>query len=178
MDGHPEVGADTLASALQLHRVTALRLLRVRVDHLARVFSHSSLRIPVSDGARGVAASRRRGAAERRRAAPPASRVGAAADQARLRRPPAGNTGRPRGREPGYADAQALRRDLELVLAHLGSRHVALGAIRRLLWQVDVFGFHLAGIDIRQGAGVVREAACGAPAGLRRRRRGRAARRC
>ena len=32
------------------------------------------------------------------------------------------------------------------------------GAIRRLLWQVDVFGFHLAGIDIRQGAGVVREA--------------------
>ena len=45
------------------------------------------------------------------------------------------------------------------MLAHLGSRHVALGAIRRLLWQVDVFGFHLAGIDIRQGAGVVREAA-------------------
>ena len=33
----------------------------------------------------------------------------------------------PRGREPGYADAQALRRDLELVLAHLDSRHVALG---------------------------------------------------
>ena len=69
------------------------------------------------------------------------------------------NTLRPRGREPGYADAQALRRDLELVLAHLNSRHVARGSIRRLLWQVDVFGFHLAGIDIRQGAGVVREAA-------------------
>ena len=84
------------------------------------------------------------------------------------------NTGRPRGREPGYADAQALRRDLELVLAHLGSRHVALGAIRRLLWQVDVFGFHLAGIDIRQGAGVVREATAGAAAGLRRGRRGAA----
>ena len=69
-----------------------------------------------------------------------------------------GNTLTPRGREPGYADAQAMRRDLELVLAHLNSRHVALRHIRRLLWQVDVFGFHLAGIDIRQGAGMVREA--------------------
>ena len=33
-----------------------------------------------------------------------------------------------------------------------------MGAIRRLLWQVDVFGFRLAGIDIRQSAEVVREA--------------------
>src|SRR3954469_5298149 len=48
MDGHPEVGADTLASALVLHRRTALRLLRARVDRLARVFSHSSLRVPMS----------------------------------------------------------------------------------------------------------------------------------
>ena len=38
-----------------------------------------------------------------------------------------GNTLTPRGREPGYADAQAMRRDLELVLAHLNSRHVAMG---------------------------------------------------
>src|SRR6201991_2822826 len=49
MDGHPEVGADTLASALQLHRTTALRMLREHVDKLAKVFSHSSLRIPVSE---------------------------------------------------------------------------------------------------------------------------------
>jgi phosphoenolpyruvate carboxylase len=159
MDGHPEVGADTLASALQLHRATALRLFRVRVDRLARMFSHSSLRIPVSEE---LNASLAADAAEL-----PSADV--------LRRPHheweplrtklgfvhhrLGNTLRPRGREPGYADAQALRRDVELVLAHVGSRHVALGTIRRLLWQIDVFGFHLAGIDIRQGAGVVREAA-------------------
>src|ERR1700754_4334064 len=49
MDGHPEVGADTLATALSLHRTTALRLFRTRVDSLARMFSHSSLRIPVSE---------------------------------------------------------------------------------------------------------------------------------
>src|SRR3954463_11798148 len=49
MDGHPEVGADTLATALSLHRATGLRLLRERVDALARSFSHSSLRIPISE---------------------------------------------------------------------------------------------------------------------------------
>jgi phosphoenolpyruvate carboxylase len=158
MDGHPEVGADTLASALNLHRNTALRLLRERVDKLAQGFSHSSLRIPISEE---LLASIEQDTAEL-----PSAEV--------LRRPHREweplrtklgfvrqrllNTGRPRGREPGYPDAQQLQRDLELVLAHLGSRHVALGALRRLLWQVDVFGFHLAGIDIRQGAEVIRAA--------------------
>ena len=90
MDGHPEVGADTLARALQLHRTTALRLFRTRVDNLARAFSHS---VAAGAGLRRSSTeslgARRRGAAERRRAAPPAPRVGAAADQARLRPPPA-----------------------------------------------------------------------------------------
>jgi len=158
MDGHPEVGADTLASALQLHRNTALRLLRERVDHLARVFSHSSLRIPLSqeledsleaDAAELPSANVLR--RPHREWEPLRTKLGFVAHRLT-------NTALPRGREPGYADAQALRRDLELVLAHLGSRHVALGSIRRLLWQVDVFGFHLAGIDIRQGATVVRQA--------------------
>jgi phosphoenolpyruvate carboxylase len=159
MDGHPEVGADTLANALALHRATALRLLRERVDQLARSFSHSSLRIPVSEEltASLEADERELPSAEVLRRAhrayePLRTKLGFV--RHRLM-----NTARPRGREPGYADAQQLRRDLELVVAHLGSRHVALGAIRRLLWQVDVFGFHLAGIDIRQGARVVRQAA-------------------
>src|SRR4051794_6957760 len=158
MDGHPEVGADTLARALQLHRRTALTLFRDRVDRLARMFSHSSLRIPLS---LELTESLDQDALELPSAAvlrrphrewePLRTKLGFV--HHRL-----GNTLTPRGREPGYADAQALRRDLELVLAHLNSRHVALGTIRRLLWQVDVFGFHLAGIDIRQGAGVLREA--------------------
>jgi phosphoenolpyruvate carboxylase len=48
MDGHPEVGAETLARTLTLHRQTALRLLRAKVDRLAQHFSHSSRRVPVS----------------------------------------------------------------------------------------------------------------------------------
>ncbi|WP_051324613.1 phosphoenolpyruvate carboxylase [Candidatus Solirubrobacter pratensis] len=159
MDGHPEVGADTLAGALALHRASALRLLRERVDRLARAFSHSSLRIPLSEE---LAASLENDERE----LPSAEVLRRAHREWEPLRTKLGfirhrlvNTGRPRGREPGYADAQQLRRDLEMVLAHLGSRHVALGSIRRLLWQVDVFGFHLAGIDIRQGATVVRQAA-------------------
>src|SRR5215218_4918875 len=48
MDGHPEVGAETLARTLALHRETALDLLRARVGRLARSFSHSSRRTNVS----------------------------------------------------------------------------------------------------------------------------------
>ena len=158
MDGHPEVGADTLASALTLHRSTALRLLRARVDKLAQEFSHSSLRVPVSqelEDSLAQDAEELPSALVLRRPhrewEPLRTKLGFVYHRL-------GNTLTPRGREPGYADAQALRRDLELVLGHVNSRHVATGAIRRLLWQVDVFGFHLAGVDIRQGADVVRAA--------------------
>ena len=48
MDGHPEVGAETLARTLTLHREAALRLLQAHVDRLAQSFSHSIHRVPVS----------------------------------------------------------------------------------------------------------------------------------
>ena len=178
MDGHPEVGADTLARALLLHRNTALRLLRERVDRLARVFSHSSLRVPLSE-------ELLRSLATDEEELPSADVLRRPHREWEPLRTKLGfvrhrliNTGRPRGREPGYADATQLRRDLELVLGHLGSRHVAMGAIRRLLWQVDVFGFHLAGIDVRQSADVDPRGHGGDPARLRRRRGGPRARSC
>src|SRR5919205_71868 len=104
MDGHPDVGADTLSRALQLHRVTALRLLRERVDHLARVFSHSSLRIPMSQELEDSLAA---DAAElpsalvlqrpHREWEPLRTKLGFVAHRLT-------NTALPRGREPGYAD--------------------------------------------------------------------------
>src|SRR4051812_18474274 len=159
MDGHPEVGADTLSRALLLHRNTALRLLRERVDRLAKAFSHSSLRVPVSEELMHSLATDEAELPSAEVLLRPHREWEPLRTKLGFVRHRLINTGRPRGREPGYADAQQLRRDLELVLAHLGSRHVSLGAIRRLLWQVDVFGFHLAGIDIRQSADVVRQAA-------------------
>ena len=80
----------------------------------------------------------------------------------------------PLAREPGYADPQELRDDLWLVLDSVGSAHVAHGSLRRLLWQVDVFGFHVASLDVRQSAAVVQEAVAALLPGYARRGRGRA----
>ena len=81
----------------------------------------------------------------------------------------------PLSREPGYGDPEELRNDLWLVLESVGSEHVAHGSLRRLLWQVDVFGFHVAGLDVRQSAAVVHEAVATLLPGYRRRRRAGAA---
>src|SRR4051794_27362446 len=159
MDGHPEVGAETLARTLRLHRRTAVRMLRDRVRSLARRYSHADRRVVVTPA---LEASLERDEHElpsapvlrrtHRKWEPLRAKLGFV--EHRLE-----NTLRPQGREPGYADPEALRRDLALVRECLGSEHVAGGAIRRLMWQVDVFGFHLASLDVRQSAGVVREAA-------------------
>ena len=106
-------------------------------------FSHSDRRVAVSPR------SRRRWPATRRssrppRAAPRPPRVGAAAHQAGLRRAPADQHARPRRARARLRRPDELRADLALVRDSLGSDHVARGAIRRLLCQVDVFGFHLA----------------------------------
>src|SRR5215218_7277687 len=159
MDGHPEVGAETLARTLRLHRRTAVRLLRDRVRALARRYSHADRRVVVTPA---LEESLERDERElpsapvlrrtHRKWEPLRAKLGFV--EHRL-----DNTLRASGREPGFADPDELRRDLALVRECLGSEHVAGGAIRRLLWQVDVFGFHLASLDVRQSAGVVREAA-------------------
>ena len=173
MDGHPEVGADTLASALHAapqHRAAAAARARgpARAGVLALLAAG-----PGVPGARGLA--RAQDAEElpsAARAAPPAPRVGAAAHQARLRLPPARQHAAPaRARARATPTRRRCGATSSSCSPTSNSRHVARGAIRRLLWQVDVFGFHLAGIDIRQGAGVVREATGALLPGLRRRRR-------
>src|SRR5829696_9558394 len=150
MDGHPDVGAETLTRTLALHRRTALALLRARVDRLAQAFSHSSRRTTVSPA---LEASLERDAAElpsarvlrraNREFEPLRSKLGFITHRL-------GNMLDPLAREPGYADPQELRDDLWLVLQSAGSAHVAHAGLRRLLWQIDVFGFHVASLDVRQ----------------------------
>ncbi|MDX6700528.1 MAG: phosphoenolpyruvate carboxylase [Baekduia sp.] len=155
MDGHPEVGADTVTRTIELHRRAALRLLRRSVTDLAGRFSHSERRLSVTPA---LSDSLHVDAAEL-----PSAPV--------LRRPHHGweplrtklgfiehrldNTLSGRGGEPGYERPAQLRADLELIAGSLGSAHVARGALRRLLRQVDTFGFHLAALDLRQNAVVV-----------------------
>ena len=61
------------------------------------------------------------------------------------------------GEAPPYADAAALKADLDILHRSLtanGSTILAHGRLRSLRRAVDVFGFHLAGIDLRQNSGV------------------------
>ena len=159
MDGHPGVGAETLARTLALHRRDA----------------RSGCCAPASTGSRRPSATPRaarpspptlEASLERDAAELPSARVlrRANRDYEPLRSKLGFITHRldnmldPLAREPGYADPQELRDDLWLVLDSVGSGHVANGAIRRLLWQIDVFGFHVASLDVRQSSSVVQEA--------------------
>jgi phosphoenolpyruvate carboxylase len=158
MDGHPEVGAETLARTLSLHRQAALRLLREKVDRFARDFSHSSSRVPVSPA---LEASLERDAMELP-SAPVLRRVNRQYEPLRTKlgfiTHRLGNMLDPLAREPGYSDPEELRDDLWLVLQSVGSAHVAHAGLRRLLWQIDVFGFHVASLDVRQSATIVHDA--------------------
>jgi phosphoenolpyruvate carboxylase len=61
------------------------------------------------------------------------------------------------GKAPPYADAAELRDDLAVLdrsLVANGSASLARGRLKGLRRAVDVFGFHLAGIDLRQNAEV------------------------
>jgi phosphoenolpyruvate carboxylase len=158
MDGHPEVGADTVMRTIELHREAALRLLRGEVRRLARRFAQSERRLPMSEELRASLERDERelpSAAVLRRPhhAWEPLRTKLAFMERRLINMSSGRTA-----EPGYESAAALRADLQLVAGHLGSEHVAHGAIRRLDRQVEVFGFHLAGLDLRQSAAFVDDA--------------------
>ena len=160
MDGHPEVGAETLArraAAAPPHRRPAAA--RPRALASRSRYSHAQRRVVVTPALEESLERDERelpSAPVLRRThrlwEPLRAKLGFV--EHRLE-----NTLRAHGREPGYADPEELRRDLGLVRECLGSEHVAGGAIRRLLWQIDVFGFHLASLDVRQSAAVVREAA-------------------
>ena len=64
----------------------------------------------------------------------------------------------PLAREPGYADPRSCATTSGSCSQSVGSAHVAHASLRRLMWQIDVFGFHVASLDVRQSASVVHEA--------------------
>jgi phosphoenolpyruvate carboxylase len=157
MDGNPEVDPDGFLPTLEAHRRLALRLLRDRVLALALSYSQSAGRVPA--GVR-LLTSLERDALELPRAA---EAIGSRWRGEPLRRKlnfvwwRLGNTLDP-GEDPGYAGPEELVADLELVRASSGSSDVSNGAITGLLRQVACFGFHLARLDARQSAGLLRAA--------------------
>ncbi|HET7406836.1 MAG TPA: phosphoenolpyruvate carboxylase [Mycobacteriales bacterium] len=68
---------------------------------------------------------------------------------------------RTRDADLAYRSADELLADLRLLqdsLAQAGALRSAYGEVQHLLWQVETFGFHLAGLEVRQHSDVHRSA--------------------
>ncbi len=165
MDGNPHVSAATIAETLGAHRVLALSLLIDRVVPLRREFSQSETRLPLTEALRDSLARDEQelpttagllAARYPHEACEPLRRK-LAFVLARLRNTHAQASGQT-PTEAGYADAEALLADLEAIRESVGSRAVMQGRLERLIWQVRIFGFHLATLEVRESASELHEA--------------------
>ncbi|MGQ0677272.1 MAG: phosphoenolpyruvate carboxylase [Rhodospirillales bacterium] len=158
-DGNPFVTAEVLREALRLQ---SRRALSFYLEELHRLGGELSLddRLVAVSGALGALAAKspdraqhRQGEPYRRAISGIYARLAATAwelDRFHVDRPAVGDA-------PAYAEAAELKADLDIVfdsLAANGSLPIARGRLRHLRRAVDVFGFHLAGIDLRQNSDV------------------------
>jgi phosphoenolpyruvate carboxylase len=157
-DGNPFVTAHVTRTALERQRVLALERHLADVESLGRALSVSSRRAPNPSGLGDLVESLER---DRARFPEVAARVQrftvfepwreklwymAARLRATLERGDA-----------SYVDAAGYQRDLWLLersLVASGYGRLALGRLRDCRRRADVFGFHLASLDLRQHSGV------------------------
>ncbi|WP_049621103.1 phosphoenolpyruvate carboxylase [Frateuria defendens] len=156
MDGNPNVGADTIAGSLGTQRAHVLERYIEDVAGLARLLSQTDDRV-------GVAPLLLERLADYRERFPQAAarirprhvdmpyRCLLTLIQARL------EATHEDGHPDGYPSAVELLDDLELIerslLGHHGL-HAGAYAVRRMIWRVRTFGFHLARLDVRQDSRV------------------------
>ena len=165
-DGHPGVTSDV---TLQAARLQADHLLRGYEAVCTRLMQTVAARLPASRLDRALDTALVRDAEDlgdagrhlRRRFPdePYRQHLGAIAE--RLRRTRAALTGETAPRAGSYRDAGAFDADLAMLQAALvadGLARVAWGELADLRWQVATFGFHLASLEVRQHAGVHRDA--------------------
>lgn len=164
-DGHPNVTSAITAETLKLHRETVLVRYLERARRLMDLISVSTMTAGASDEllaslrmdmrAFGDAGQQ---VAERRQDEPYRQKL--TFILARLRNSSASGGNSPAARSnvfldqgPGYEDAASFLHDLEVIARSLRSHHgarIAASDLQDLIWQVRVFGFHLAALDIRQ----------------------------
>jgi phosphoenolpyruvate carboxylase len=152
-DGNPFVGPEMITAALGLHRGVILKRHIASVLWLADHMSQSTRMIPVSAGLRRSVerdeelmpeVAERFGDVDpnevyRRKLLFMAERLGRALD--------------PHASTAAYADASEFLRDLSTVrdsLLENGGERVAERGLRDVIRQAEVFGFHLAKLDVRQ----------------------------
>jgi phosphoenolpyruvate carboxylase len=158
-DGNPFVTAEVLRQALRLQSKRALDFYLEELHKLGGELSLDARRVVVSDDLKGLAerspdpSARRAEEPYRRAITGIYARLAATAwtlDQFEALRHAVGEA------KP-YAAAAELQADLDILHRSLvtnGSAMLARGRLRDLRRAVDVFGFHLAGIDLRQNSDV------------------------
>jgi phosphoenolpyruvate carboxylase len=156
-DGNPLVTADVLNEALRLQSSHCLDFLLREVHRLGAELSLDSRLVGVSDDLTALAerspdpSPRGRNEPYRRAISGIYARLAATALE--LNRLEAAHPAV--GKALPYRDAHELKADLDILhrsLTDHGSMLLANGRLRALRRAVDVFGFHLAGIDLRQNS--------------------------
>ncbi|WP_425064267.1 phosphoenolpyruvate carboxylase [Reyranella sp.] len=158
-DGNPYVTADVTRQTLTLQSQRALRFYLEELHRLGSELSLDGRIVHVSDGLRGLVESSADRAPERkdepyRRAIVGIyARLAATAWSLDRLEPPQP----PVGPAPAYETVEDLKADLDTLyrsLAENGSADLARGRLRSLRRAADVFGFHLASLDLRQNSDV------------------------
>jgi phosphoenolpyruvate carboxylase len=162
-DGNPFVTADVTRAAFEWHRAVALRRYRSDAAALWRALSLSDTRTRPSEAARSALAELHASCeSERVRHAGGAARWALEGEpwREKLRwitgRLAAAET---RG-ERGYPDARSYVEDLRLLertIEAVGLPAIARGRVRDARRRAEVFGFHLASLDVRQDSAVHEE---------------------
>jgi phosphoenolpyruvate carboxylase len=158
MDGQPDVHAKSIRETLVRQQRVILNNYFEECVALAEALSQSESRVQVSEELlRQLAAYRLRfpGAAgvapARHDLMPYRSLLGLIGERLRSTY---------EGRANGYERVAQFRADITLVAESLranGGKHGGWVPVRRLLWRIDTFGFHLATLDVRQRARVHHE---------------------
>jgi phosphoenolpyruvate carboxylase len=156
MDGNPNVGAETIANSLATQRAHVLEHYIADVDSLARLLSQTDDRVNVDPALLKRLEDYRQqfplaAAKIRPRHTDMPYRCFLTLIRARL------EATLEDGHAEGYASADELLDDLLLIVHGLiDHRGLNAGAyaVRRLIWRVRTFGFHLARLDVRQDSRV------------------------
>jgi phosphoenolpyruvate carboxylase len=158
-DGNPFVTAEILRDTLRLHSAAAFEFYLQEVHTLGGTLSVSSVLHATTPELDALATAspdqsvQRLDEPYRRALSGIYARVVATMRQLEL--PPPSRP--PLGAAAPYADAVAFRSDLQVVhdaLVRTKLPLLASGRLRRLMTAVEVFGFHLAPLDLRQNADV------------------------
>jgi phosphoenolpyruvate carboxylase len=159
MDGNPNVGAATIAAALETQRALILARYRKDLARLGSALSQSTSRVAVAAEVHARIEDYKlrlpKAAAKlKARHADMPYRTLLALMSARL-------TATEQEKLNGYGEAAEFVADLQLIRASLhahGGDRAGGFAVQRVLWRAKSFGFHLATLDVRQDSTVHAEA--------------------